>query len=175
MKTPLNAIWTERRVCEMDHTTYAPLMEQIERLHARHELYGHTPPEYFEPGMMEYLEQSDGYYDSETGIIMLQFESRGTRYEGRTEQIEKIRLDDQIQVVRDPENPFNRNNFRLMTAKGEDVGNMPAELCNAVAPLFDAKALILEECRVSYVEPISKRNRHAKQAVLFVKLTSRLY
>ena len=154
----------------MDEEKLAPLLEQINKLHARHALYGNTPPDYFEPGMMEYLDQSDGSYDPETGEIVLRFESRGTRYDGRTEQIEKVAVDDVIRVTRDPENPFNHNNFRLLTAKGSDVGNMPAELCNAIAPLYDAGLLTFEDARVSYVEPISKRNRHAKQAVLFVEL-----
>ena len=154
----------------MNEETLAPLLEQIHKLHARHALYGNTPPDYFEPGMMEYLDQSDGSYDSETGEIVLRFESRGTRYDGRTEQIEKVRPDDAIQVLRDAGNTFNHNNFRLLTAKGSDVGNMPAELCNAIAPLYDAGLLTFEDARVSYVEPISKRNRHAKQAVLFVQL-----
>lgn len=49
----------------------------------------------------------------------------------------------------------------------KNVGNMPAELCNAIAPLYDTGVLIIKRASVSYVEPISKRNRHAKQAILF--------
>lgn len=37
---------------------------------------------YYEPGMMEYLEQNYGSYDEETGKILLRFEVKGTRYEG---------------------------------------------------------------------------------------------
>ena len=51
---------------------------------------------------------------------------------------------------------------------------MPAELCNVIAPLYDAGELLFESAVVSFVEPISKRNRHAKQAVLFVELKCRL-
>ena len=47
---------------------------------------------------------------------------------------------------------------------------MPAELCNAIAPLYDSGNLVFEYSRTSFVEPISKRSRHAKQAVLFVEL-----
>ena len=110
----------------MDTEILSPLLEQLHKLRARHDLYGHTPPDYFEPGLMEYLDQSDGSFDEQTGVLSLRFESRGTRYDGRTEQIEKVRPGDVIQLVRDPANPFNSNNFRLFTAKGKDVGNMPA-------------------------------------------------
>ena len=106
--------------------------------------------------------------------MLLRFEARGTRYEGRTEQIEKVTAGDTIQVVRDRENPFNPNNFTLLTAKGKNVGNMPVELCNAIAPLYDDGNLHFLGASVSYVEPISKRSRHAKQAVLFVELRMKL-
>ena len=62
----------------------------------------------------------------------------------------------------------------LFTEKGKDVGNMPAELCNAIAPLYDDGILVIEGASVSFVEPISKRNRHAKQAVLFVEMHAHL-
>jgi hypothetical protein len=146
------------------------LYDVVERLHQRYELSKTITPDYFEPGMMEYLEQSDGCYDSETGDILLRFEVKGTRYEGRTETIEKMKVGDRITVLRDPANAYNANNFTLINAKGQSVGNMPADICNALAPLYDAGALILMDAHVSFVDPITKRNRHAKQAVLFVKL-----
>ena len=51
---------------------------------------------------------------------------------------------------------------------------MPAELCNAIAPLYDDRHLEFLGASVSYVEPISKRSRHAKQAMLFVELRMKL-
>lgn len=150
------------------------LLEALAKLHARNELSKKVGPSYFEPGMMEYLDKSEGLYDDASGDIILRFESRGTRYDGRTEQIEKVKCGDLIQVVREKENPFNANNFMLLTRKGQNVGNMPAELCNVIAPLFDEGSLVFEEASVSFVEPISKRSRHAKQAILFVELKARI-
>lgn len=150
------------------------LLEEVEKLHKRQLLAGTVGPDYFEPGMMEYLEQADGSYDEATGALTLRFESRGTRYDGRTEQIEKVKAGDAVLVTREETNPFNRNNFRLLTGKGRDIGNMPAELCNVIAPLYDQGSLHLEGASVSFVEPISKRSRHAKQAVLFVELKAKL-
>ena len=147
---------------------------ELSKLHARYELSRTVGPDYFEPGMMEYLDQSEGLYDAATGQVLLRFEVRGTRYDGRTEQIERVKPGDKIQVVREKENPFNANNFTLLTARGRNVGNMPAELCNAMAPLYDTGELVFEEAIASFVEPISRRSRHAKQAVLFVELRARL-
>lgn len=150
------------------------LFQEMEKLHDRNERSKTIGPDYYEPGMMEYLDQSDGTYDEESGELVLRFESKGTRYDGRTEQIEKVRLGDIIRVIREPDNPFNPNNFQLFTEKGKSVGNMPAELCNAIAPLYDSGELRFLGASVSYVEPISKRNRHAKQAMLFVELRCRV-
>ena len=150
------------------------LLTEMARLHNRNQLSKEVGPDYFEPGMMEYLEQSDGVFDENTGILMIRFEAKGTRYDGRTEQIEKVKPGDIIRIERDPDNEFNRNNFSLLTTKGKNVGNMPAELCNAIAPLYDNGTLSIEKALVSYVEPISKRSRHAKQAILFVEMQAKL-
>ena len=150
------------------------LLREVEQLHQRHELAAAVGPDYFDPGRMEYLEQSDGRYDAAAGSLVIRFESRGTRYDGRTEQIEKVHLHDEVIVARDAANPYNHNNFLLLTKKGHDIGNMPAELCNVIAPPFDAGSLVFESASVSFVEPISKRSRHAKQAILFVELKARV-
>lgn len=150
------------------------LLTETAKLHSRHELSEEMGPDYFEPGMMEYPEQSDGSWEEQSGKLVLRFEVKGTRYEGRTEQIEKVKVGDVIRVERDPENEFNHNNFFFLTEKGKNVGNMPAELCNAVAPLYDSGNLVIESASASFVDPISKRSRHAKQAVLFVEMHARL-
>lgn len=147
------------------------LLKEVEALRYRHQLADTVGPDYFEPGMMEHLAQSDGYYDPNTGRLMICFESQGLRYNGRTEQIEKVRLGDEITVVREKEN---YDSFLLLTKEGHDVGDMPTALCNAVAPLLDEGSLTIERANVSFVAPISKRSRYARQAVLFVKLEMRI-
>ena len=62
------------------------LLKELEKLHKRKELSKAVGPDYFEPGMMEYLDQSEGLYDTSTGEILVRFEAKGTRYDGRTER-----------------------------------------------------------------------------------------
>ena len=150
------------------------LLEEVNKLHTRNELSQIVGADYFEPGMMEYLDQSEGLFNPETGEVLLRFEVKGTRYEGRTEQIEKVQLHDDVLVQRDEKNSYNANNFELLTTTGKSLGYIPAELCNVVAPLYDSGELRVVNAHVSYVEPISKRSRHAKQAVLFVELKLRI-
>ena len=151
------------------------LKKEIARLQLRFEFSKTVEPDYFEPGMMEYLDQSYGSFDEDTGEFLIRFESRGTRYDGRTEQLEKVKVGDPIRVVRDADNRFNANNFLLFTEKGKDVGNMPAELCNVIAPIYDEGLLIIQEAKASFVEPISKRSRYAKQAILFVEMQGKVF
>ena len=146
------------------------LLQEAEKLHKRLELSEIVEPDWYEPGMMEYLDKSEGLWDEATETMLLRFESRGTRYDGRSELIERVHIGDVITIKRDPDNPYNHNNFVLLTKNGWDVGYMPAELCNAVAPLYDAGQLTVLRASVSYVEPISKRSRNARQAVLFAEL-----
>lgn len=150
------------------------LIEQINKLDEKRKLSETVGPDYFEPGMMEYLEQYLGTYDDTTGRFVVRFESKGTRYNGRTEQIEKVNIGDPLEIRRDPENQFNSNNFLIFTEKGYDVGNMPAELCNVTAQLYDAGDLVIKKAEASFVDPISKRSRYAKQAVLFVEVEGKI-
>ena len=149
-------------------------IEEVSRLHARCELAKTVGPDYYEPGMMEYLEQYDGFQEEDPHLWTLRFEVKGTRYEGRTEQIEYSRLGDPIQILRESENPYNYNNFTFLTRNGRNVGNMPAELCNAIAPLYDNQHLFFRDAHISFVEPISKCSRYAKQAILFIEMKIQL-
>ena len=148
--------------------------DEAAKLYHRFALSKNISPDYFEPGMMEYLDKSYGLFDENTGAFLLRFESKGTRYGDRTEQIENLSVGDPIVIVRDPENEYNNNNFILTASEGHDVGNMPAELCNVIAPLYDAGMLEIEGSKVSFVEAISKRNRYAKQAILFVEMEGKI-
>ena len=156
------------------YNLFENLKTEIDKLHKKYELSKSITPDYFEPGMMEYLDKYEGLFDEVTKNITIRFDARGTRYDGRTEYIERVKIGDTIIVVRDTKNQFNPNNFALLTAKGRSVGNMPAELCNAIAPLYDSGQLMIKKATASYVEPISKRHRYAKQAVLFVELKCKL-
>lgn len=159
---------------DMTEEQKTQLIKIVAKLHDRYELSKIVESDYFEPGKMEYLAQTDGIFDEQSGELVLRFEVKGTRYEGRTERIEKIKLGDEVKVTRDEKNQFNRNNFLLLTKKGADLGCMPAELCDVIAPLYDENNIVFEKTEVSFVEPISKRSRHAKQAVLFVKLQAKI-
>ena len=77
------------------------VLREAGKLHDRFVLSRNVGPEYFEPGMMEYLDKSEGIYDEATNTMLLRFEAKGTRYDGRTEEIENVRTGDKLTVIRD--------------------------------------------------------------------------
>ena len=52
------------------------LLTETEKLHHRYNLSKTVGPDWYEPGQMEYLDQSDGVYDVEANSLTLRFESR---------------------------------------------------------------------------------------------------
>lgn len=112
----------------------------------------------------------DGFFDFKHQDLFVNFEAAGTMYEGRTENIEDVNVGDSLQIIRDPQNEYNSNNFRILTEQGKDVGNMPAFICDAMAPHFDRGRLFFNDVIASYVEPLSKRGKIAKKGVLYVDL-----
>ena len=146
------------------------LINEIQRLHNRYESFAGITPEFFDPGNMEFLDKVEGSYDEEKKNGFIRFEVKGTRYDGRTELIETVHLGDPVKIVRDEKNAFNSNNFAVHTQGGKDLGNLPAELCNDIAPLYDSQILSINSACISYVEHLSKRSRNAKQAMLFVEM-----
>ena len=157
----------------MDNAINA-LLEQAEMYEHRRAFGDSRIQASFEPDMMEHPEQYRGEYDKESGILTLCFEVKGTRYEGRTERLEYVSVGERLTVRRDAENKYNSNNFLLDGVREENLGTLPAELCNGLAPLYDNGTAEVICCKVSYLEPITKRSRYAKQAILFVELKIRL-
>ncbi len=148
----------------------AGFLSEIEKLNQKKELAGSLPEDWFEPGMMENLDQYGGEYLAAEGKIILKTIVKGLRYENRTPRLDRLSVGDLVKVLRDPENQYNPNNFTVVNESGESLGNLPAELCNALAPLTDSGAAEISDTRVSYMERILERSRYAEQGVLFLRI-----
>ena len=146
------------------------LIAEIDKLARKFELSSTVADDYFEPGMMENLDQYYGFFDAVNHQITLKTEVKGLRYEGRTPRLEKLHIGDSVVLIREKDNIYNSNNFMVNTTDGKSLGNMPAELCNVIAPLYDLGYLTIGQSTVSYLEKIQERSRYAKQGVLFIKV-----
>lgn len=152
----------------------AGLLSELEKLNKKKELGQTLPEDWFEPGLMENLDQYEGDYDAAGGRITLKTEVKGLRYENRTPRLDRLAVGDPVRVLRDPNNQYNPNNFTITDEFGENLGNLPAELCNALAPLIDSGTAEIVCARVSYLEKILERSRYAKQGILFLQIELRL-
>lgn len=134
------------------------------------ELSREIGPDYYEPGMMENLDQYFGAYDEATRRLTIKCEAKGLRYDNRTTNLEQVSVGDQVRIVRERNNAFNSNNFEITTIGNASLGYLPADLCNALAPLYDAGCADIISTRISYIERISQRSRYARQGVLFIEI-----
>lgn len=138
------------------------------------ELSREVGPDHYDPGMMENLDQYKGVYDEAIKQIVIRCELKGLRYDNRTANLEAVAMGDDVSVVRDASNMFNSNNFSVSSVSGASLGYLPAELCNALAPLYDAGCASIISSVITYIEKIGQRSRYAKQGVLFVELIIKL-
>ena len=147
----------------------ADLLEEATKLQAKKELLSTVGPDYYEPGNMENLDQYLGLYDESSNTITIRTNVKGLRYEDRTPRLDYLAVGAPVQLVREPGNPYNANNFRILSQGGENLGNLSAELCNVIAPLFDLGYAEIENAHASYIERIKDRSRYAQQGVLFIE------
>lgn len=63
----------------------------------------------------------------------------------------------------------------IINENGDNLGNLPAELCNVIAPLYDAGYLTIEKSTVSFIEKIGERSRYAMQGILFIEMIMRIH
>ena len=146
------------------------LLSVAEQFQHKYELSKTVGDDYYEPGMMENLDQYLGEYDPDGNTLTIRTESKGLRYENRTQRLESLNVGDPVKIVRDPENEFNSNNFRILSIKNEDLGNLSADLCNALAYLYDLGYAVITSSEITYIESIFQRSRYAKQGVLFIEM-----
>lgn len=150
------------------------LLDYVNQIEYKHQLSKTVGDDYFEPGMMENLEQYKGEYDDYNDVITLKTAVKGLRYDNRTQNLEKVSVGDAVIVIRESENVYNSNNFTVTDKFGKSLGNLPAELCNALAPLYDSGYAEIQKSTASYIEKINERSRYANQGVLFLELVIKL-
>ena len=150
------------------------LLEAVAKLQEKKDLAAAVGPDWYEPGLMQNLDQYLGQFDESSRTVTIRTESKGLRYDERTPRLDYLSVGDAVRLVREPGNPFNANNIRILSENDEDLGNLSAELCNVIAPLWDAGALAICSARVSYLERIRDRSRYARQGVLFVEISMEL-
>ena len=144
-------------------------LERIQEYNHKYELSKIVGPDYYEPGMMENLGQYCGVSDDQSNYT-IRVDVKGLRYENRSARLKKCKVGDELKIIRDTQNSYNANNFNVALSDGFIMGTLPANLCNAIASLYDLGYLVIEKGFISYIEQLNERSRYAKQGVMFVEL-----
>ncbi len=79
---------------------------------------------------------SDAYFD-ELGLMMIKTKLAGVTYDNRQDSISRCHDCDTLELIREPDNPYDSNAIRVMDA-GRTLGYIPAAQAATLAPYMDA-------------------------------------
>jgi len=68
--------------------------------------------------------------------IKTDVEVKGVMFEGRQERIEKVCIGDEVDLVPEPDNPYDKNAIKL-TVRDMDVGYIPKEVNQNIQPYLE--------------------------------------
>lgn len=72
----------------------------------------------------------------------------GSRHhEGAAERIRKLKADEELQLVREPKNPYDRNAVAVYSSDGQKLGYVPKEDAPMVARVIDGDKLHCTKAR----------------------------
>lgn len=98
----------------------------------------------------------------------------GTQYENRPGRIENLKAGDEVEVIREKDNPYSETAILVLNKEGS-LGHIPATDAKWMSYLIDAGILVIEKAIVDYVKPLSAfNNRKKKKPDLDIKIYYKL-
>ena len=85
-------------------------------------------------------EMQDGFQKPSKVVLskhLIETKVKGVVYEGRQEVVAELQVGEEIKLVRDPHNPYDRNAIKVMCKDGQQIGFLPRELAADLASRFD--------------------------------------
>lgn len=110
-------------------------------------------------------------FDPDECSAFLTEEVVGTQFEGRNQRIERIRVGEKVELVREPQNTENGLNISVRNKDGQSLGNLSVSTCRLLAPLMDEHLVNKVSAVVCEVIPLSKRGGRAKKSILKLTIT----
>lgn len=89
----------------------------------------------------------------------------GTGKDGRAPNHEYMSVGDSVELVREPDNPFDANAV-LVKGKGRGLGHLSAYLAKKISWKLDTGKFIVENAKVSSATPLSQRSKSAKNPIM---------
>ena len=91
----------------------------------------------------------------------------GTGKEGRAPNHEYVSVGDTVELVREPNNPYDANAI-LVTGKGRGLGHVPAYVAEEIAWQLDSGKFIVANAKVNSATPLSQRGNRAKNPLMTI-------
>lgn len=130
-----------------------------------------TEKEYLAKYNIEYDKETKKYVDltpEEPKVVY--YNLVGTQYEGRNERIENLKIGDELQLVREPDNPYDSNAILVINDKGS-IGHLLRCDAEYLAPCIDSGKISIKKVVVADVIPLSKQKNGRKSAHVYIGIT----
>ena len=62
----------------------------------------------------------------------------GVTFEGRQTVVESLRIGEYLEIIQEPDNPYDPNAVKVMRSNGKQVGYVPREVAKDIKWIFDA-------------------------------------
>lgn len=91
----------------------------------------------------------------------------GTGKEGRAPNHEYMTVGDAVELVREPNNPYDSNAI-LVAGKGRGLGHVPAYVAEEIAWQLDSGKFIVANAKINSATPLSQRGNRAKNPLMTI-------
>lgn len=82
----------------------------------------------------------------------------GTHVGNRPQICLHLRGGEELKIVREPENPYDRNAIAIYNTKGEQCGFVPAKMARWITPVLDAGVIWVKSAKVEWVTDWGEKN-----------------
>lgn len=95
-------------------------------------------------------------------------ELSGTQHDGRIERIENVKVNDEVMLVREKDNPYDK--FAVLVENEEgSLGHIPGYMSKTIATLLKSKHYEVKGY-VESVTPLSQRSKRARKPLLSIRI-----
>ena len=110
-------------------------------------------------------------YEKGDRWVKIGIEVMGTQFNDRSALIENVKEGDPLQILRDPDNFFDRFTLSVCNQNGQELGTMWMNLADVLSPVLDEGFAQIIESHATEVVPLSKREDGAAKPILKMEMT----
>ena len=94
----------------------------------------------------------------------------GTHVGKRPQICLRLKMGDQLKIVREPQNAYDSNAIAVCNTKGEQCGYVPAKMARWIAPVLDAGIIRVKDARVEWVTDWGEKSTVQLEITIFFSM-----